>query len=67
VGKSRNAYSILMGCLKKRNNLKHLGIDRILLKLALKKYVGWLGLDLFGSGRDRWRAVVDTAMNRAVV
>jgi len=66
VGKSRNACGMLMGCLKKRNNLKPLGIDRIILKLTINKEDGvdWIYL---AQDRDRRRAVVDTAMNRAVV
>jgi hypothetical protein len=53
------------GDLRERDRLEGLGVDgSIILKAVFKKYDGgimnWIDL---AEDRDRWRAVVNTAMN----
>jgi hypothetical protein len=68
VGEKRNAYRILVG---KPEEKRPLGILRRMwddnLRMDLRK-IGWDGVDWIdlAQDRDRWRALVDTAMNLRV-
>jgi hypothetical protein len=61
MGERRIAYSILVG--KAENHLKDLGVDgMIILKLIVNR-LQWIDV---ARGRDKWRAFVNTAVNRLV-
>jgi hypothetical protein len=61
----RNAYSILVRKLKRRDHLEDIGVDgRIILEWVLEKYgvkiVDWMHL---AQDKDQWRALVNTVIN----
>jgi hypothetical protein len=60
-GDWRDAYRVLLGKLKERDNLENLGLDgRILLKRIFKNWGGEPWTDLI------WRALVNAVMNLQV-
>ena len=50
--------------MRKRGNLEDLGVDgRIILKWIFRKWDGSMDWVYLARDRDRWRAVVNAAMN----
>jgi hypothetical protein len=61
----RVAYRVLVG---KPEGNGHLGVDgRIILKCIFKKWDGGINWIDLTQNRDRWRDVVNSAMNRWVL
>jgi hypothetical protein len=60
----RGVYGVWWGYLRERNDLEDLGVDgRIILKWIFKTFHGgidWIGM---AQDRDRWRSLVNAAMN----
>jgi hypothetical protein len=69
MGDGRGACRILVGRPEREgDHLEDPGVDgRIILKIAVQE-VGWGGMDWIdmAQDRDRWRALVNTAMNLQV-
>jgi hypothetical protein len=64
----RYVYRVLVGKSYGKNRLKDQGVDgRMGSKWTVGRLVGGCGLDSPGSGRDRWRAVVNAVMNLRVL
>ena len=67
MGESIAAYTVSMGKLEGRRNMENTKVDgRIILKLILEKKnrgIDWIDLV---QDRDRWRALVNSAMNLRV-
>ena len=51
--------------MRERGYLEDIGVDRIILKRILKKYIGGRGLDLVQEW-NRWWVGVNTVMDRRV-
>ena len=64
IGNRRGAYTVLVGNLRVGDHLEDPSIDeRIILKRILQKWDGgtdWIDL---AQGRDKWRDLVNAAMN----
>jgi hypothetical protein len=68
MGEGRNMYRVLVG---KPEGKRPLGRPRHRWRMGSKwtlgRLVGGCGVDSPGSGRDRWRAVVNAVMNLRVL
>jgi hypothetical protein len=64
VVERRGEYTILVGKYEERDNLEDAGIDgRIILKWICRKWYGGMDLIDLAQNRDRWKELVNTAMN----
>ena len=63
----RGAYRILMGKTKGKDHFENPSVDgRIILRCIFRKWGGGMGWGFLVQDMDRWRAVVNAAMNLRV-
>jgi hypothetical protein len=67
MGEKRGAYRMLVGRPEGRHHLGDPGVDgRIILKWIFKTWEGDMDWIELAQDRDRWRALVNTAMDLGV-